>query len=356
MVKEHQSINLIHLRLIILIGVVILCSFILTDLALLPNSLHSLYLDSRLFMQLPICLLLFGLTFLPRYIKIHSLVVSVSMLLLVYINYWLILQCWQLANFAFPYEGTVIYSLFTLLVFRIRFDFAVAFSAVAFIGFLVLVLNYPVYGKQSGVSIGFVLAALVVGLIGVYEVKKAFDRLTIANEKLLVLNEIDPLTNILNRRSYEKRFAELLELGKRNGTTVAVFLIDLDSFKSYNDGYGHVQGDEVIKLQASLLSKVFRRTTDIVARYGGEEFIVVAANCEQSQCIELAQQILAEWVREKVPHGKILGQDYVSCSVGFCLEKLDLQSDALNLVKKADKALYQAKAQGRNCYVQNRDA
>lgn len=355
MATAQGSVNLIQLRLIILTSIAIFCGFMGANLILLPSSLHSLYLDSRLFMQLPLCLFFFALTFAPFYSKLHSLLVCSVMLLLIYINYWFIVQCWQLASFAFPYESTIIYSLITLFVFRIRFHHAVIFSLFTLAGFLVVAMTYPVYGDKNSVNMSFVTASLLLGVIGVYQIKTALKHLYAANAQLQVLNQIDPLTNILNRSSYETRFVELLELGKRNDTIIGVFLIDLDFFKSYNDGYGHVEGDAIIKLQAMILSKVFRRTTDIVARYGGAEFVVVVANVSEEQCIEFANQLVNEWTTKQVPHGKTLGQNHVSCSIGFCLEALKLDSDTLNLAKKADKALHQAKAKGRNCFMQYAD-
>ncbi len=101
-----------------------------------------------------------------------------------------------------------------------------------------------------------------------------------------------------------------------------------------------------------MLSQIFRRATDIVARYGGEEFVVVTSDVTQTQCNQLAQQIIDRWDEAKIPHGKGKGKPYMSCSVGFYLEQLTAVSDKETLVKKADVALYQAKAQGRHGFCQ----
>jgi diguanylate cyclase (GGDEF)-like protein len=216
-------------------------------------------------------------------------------------------------------------------------------------------MPYPIYAERNIVSLGFVISGLVVGLMGVYQVEKVLKQLSSMNKQLIHLSQIDQLTNILNRGTYEIRFTHLLELNKRSTCSIAIFFIDLDNFKAYNDGYGHLKGDEVIKLQADILKKVFRRNTDIVARYGGEEYVVVASNLTQQQCIDSAKEIIRGWDKHKIPHGKTAGQKYMSCSIGFYQETVDKNSTKEVLVEKADKALYQAKENGRNQFMQYLD-
>jgi diguanylate cyclase (GGDEF)-like protein len=349
---DSRPVNAKHIRLLSLIGAALLSSFIFADLAILSTPLQDVYLTSRVYMQLPVCLVLFLLTFLPSYPKINQLTVCAVVLVLIYSNYWLIIQCWELEHFAFPYEGTVIYSLFALFGFRVRFNYALILAGISLTGFAFMVFTYPVYGELTLINFGFVTSSMIVGLIGVYQIENGLKKLRIANFQLTTLSQIDQLTNIYNRGTYESRFAEQLEINKRIGNTMCVYIVDLDNFKKYNDGYGHVQGDKIIKLQAEMLSRVFRRTTDIVARYGGEEFVVVTSNNTEQECEQLAKQIIAQWKTQKVPHNKSDVHNYVTCSIGYHFEQINLESEKESLVEKADKALYQAKAKGRNCAVQ----
>ncbi|PMG48957.1 hypothetical protein BCU91_02805 [Shewanella sp. 10N.286.52.B9] len=348
----NTSLSLFQFRLLVIIGTALLGSFMIADLALVPDPVSDIYITSRLYLQLPVCITFLLASFHPQFSKFYQMALAVTMLLLTFINYWLILMCWQMEAFAFPYEGTVMYSLFTLFVFRMSFKYSVPYSLIVLIGFASIVLTEPIYGNKTAVSLGFVVVGLIVGLLGVLQIERALKQLSKANKKLNRLSQIDHLTGIYNRRTFEARFSEQLSLQNRSGNCICVFIIDLDYFKGYNDGYGHVKGDNIIKLQASNLKKVFRRSSDIVARYGGEEFVVVSTQVTQEQCLELANNIINQWRDLKEPHGKVAGQHYVTCSVGFYLEQINQLSDKISMVKKADKALYQAKEQGRNCFVQ----
>ncbi|MFT6897844.1 MAG: diguanylate cyclase (GGDEF)-like protein, partial [Paraglaciecola sp.] len=130
-----------------------------------------------------------------------------------------------------------------------------------------------------------------------------------------------------------------------------VFMLDLDNFKDFNDGFGHLRGDEVIQLQATILREVFNRDTDVVARYGGEEFVVISLDNSPAECEVLAQQILHSWRHKKVEHGQGKGQRYVSCSIGLVNARVDKNTDKKQLFEEADKAMYAAKDSGRAMFV-----
>ena len=352
---DYRMVDARLIRLLCFVGTVLLSSFIIADLSVLPNSLQDAYLTSRLYIQLPACAIFFLLTFVPSYSKFHQLIVCGVMLTLVYSNYWLIVQCWKLNGFAFPYEGTIIYSLFALFVFRINFNCALMLCGTALVGYTYLTFSYPIYGASNAINLCFVASSMVVGLLGLSQIETGLKKLRTVNVKLTKLTQIDQLTNIYNRGTYDIKFTELLDFNKRTGNTMCVFIIDLDSFKKYNDGYGHVQGDKVIQLQAEMLSQIFRRTNDIVGRYGGEEFVVVTSNNTEQECEALAKQIIDVWQVQDIPHSNSDDKGRVTCSVGYYFERVNSQSNKEKIVEKADKALYQAKANGRNCFVQYKD-
>lgn len=351
-ITGSTSLSLFQVRLSIIIGTFLLASFMVADLTIVPDSVASLYITSRLYLQFPMCFAFLLASFHPKFPQYYQIALAMTMLWLVYVNYWLIVMCWRVGEFSFPYEGTIMYSLFTLFVFRMSFKYSVPFSFMVLCGFAIVLFYYPIYGDKNAVNLGFVFVGLIVSLMGVMQIEGALRQFSKANAQLNVLSQIDHLTDIYNRRTYESRFSEQLNSNNRDGDSICVFIIDLDYFKHYNDGYGHVKGDNIIKLQASNLKKIFRRSSDIVARYGGEEFVVVTAQVTEAQCIELANNITRQWQDLKEPHGKIKNQPYVTCSIGFYLEKINNHSNKVSMVKKADKALYQAKENGRNCFVQ----
>jgi len=348
---DQMTISVKQIRWLIIIGTALLGGFMVPDLMILPSALHDTYIMHRVGLQFPVCVLFLISTFLPSFQKIYQPILFMCMLLITYINFALILRCWQFGQFAFSYEGTIMYSLFSLFIFRLNFKFGLPFAFIILLGFGLLLMNYPIYGEKNGINLGFVFIGLVVGLLGVYRLESAWKENRDKNEQLVHLSQTDPLTDILNRGTYEARFEEKLELSKRHGNTVCVYFIDLDYFKDYNDGYGHQQGDKIIQMQANMLKEIFQRSTDIVARYGGEEFVVVTSSISEEQSKVFAHQIIEKWRVKKVSHNKGQAGEYMSCSVGFYIEEANAETTIMELVKKADDALYLAKAKGRNCMV-----
>ncbi|ABG39947.1 diguanylate cyclase [Paraglaciecola sp. T6c] len=326
-------------------------SFIIADLSVIPEAVKQVYLVSRLGMQLPILCIFFALTFLPNYHRIYHLVLCISLLLVCYANYWLIVQCWQIAEFSFSYEGTLLYGLFCMFIMRLSFKFSIIFVSFTIFGFALIVGSYPVYAGFGMVNLGFVSLGLLISLIGVKQIESAFGRFQHLNEKLVHLNQIDQLTGLYNRGALEQQFDLMLSVSNRIGTSISVFMIDLDNFKDFNDGYGHLRGDEVIRIQAEILRQVFNRETDTVARYGGEEFIVISLGINALASEALAAEVLREWARRKIQHGKGQGQDFVSCSIGLISTHVDKDTQKTQLIDRADKALYVAKNEGRARFI-----
>jgi diguanylate cyclase (GGDEF)-like protein len=346
-----SNFELKHLQQLVLVAILFMMSFMVADLALLPESLHQVYYISRLGIQLPIMLVFLALTFTPFYARIHHHVLWISVLGITYANYWLTVQCWLLAEFSFPYEGVLLYALFATFILRLSFKYALVYVGFSVVGFSLMVTIYPIYAELTSVKLGFVLFGLAVVLLGVNRIEQTFNKLKVANGKLTTLSQIDQLTGIYNRGTFEAKFYDMLGFAKRTGTQVCVFMFDLDHFKDYNDGYGHLQGDKVIKLQGQIMNEVFTREFDLVARYGGEEFVVACIENSPEQCETLAQQVIDKWQHLQLAHGKGKGSAYVSCSIGFYCTVASRYNNKNQMLENADKALYQAKESGRARFV-----
>lgn len=178
-----------------------------------------------------------------------------------------------------------------------------------------------------------------------YNTKKSF---LIAEKKLhreIQESEHDPMTGLMNRRGLERRVEEIWQSSIHRQETVAAFVIDIDLFKSYNDRFGHVQGDVCIQKVARSIAETVRGY-GIAARIGGEEFLVFVRGRGVQEIYDLAEQI-----REAVENLRITRGTggVVTASVGldvrYATEEVTLQG----LYGRADKALYQAKQDGRNC-------
>jgi len=165
---------------------------------------------------------------------------------------------------------------------------------------------------------------------------------------------IDTLTGVNNRRFLEQRLGEEIDQAQRRNETLSCFFLDLDSFKKINDTYGHPIGDQVLIVVASAIREQIRNN-DILVRYGGEEFVALLANIEEPMV-----QAIAERVRKKVKELVIdtkEGDISVTISIGSATYKpikgkhLKSETVGLELIKRADEALYRAKDKGRNRVV-----
>jgi diguanylate cyclase (GGDEF)-like protein len=160
---------------------------------------------------------------------------------------------------------------------------------------------------------------------------------------------VDGLTNIANRRHFDSHLADQLAIGRRHKRTLALILCDVDSFKAYNDHYGHQAGDECLKKIASALAACCRRPGDLTARFGGEEFAMVLPDTGAEAAWRIAEDARAAVAQLRVEHGRSCAAPHVSISGGVAV--LNGENDDATveqLIRVADQALYRAKREGRN--------
>jgi len=174
--------------------------------------------------------------------------------------------------------------------------------------------------------------------------------LRLANDKLRALSLVDGLTGVANRRRFDGALAEAFASGAARRTSVALLLLDVDFFKRYNDRYGHVAGDEVIRRVAATAEALVRVPDDVVARYGGEEFAVLLPNTDRDAALVVAERIRDAIERLALPHAAS-ERGVVTVSIGAAATLPGEGDAALSpraLVELADAALYEAKRAGRN--------
>jgi len=151
----------------------------------------------------------------------------------------------------------------------------------------------------------------------------------------------DTVSGLLGRRSFEDVLKALFSPRRADDGHVGIIMVDIDHFKLVNDEHGHRVGDEVIAQVAKAI-KACVRTSDTVARYGGEEYVCVLARASVSGLALLSERIRA--AVEKMEHP---GCPKVTISVGFSIQHFS-DTDPMEIVERADQALYVAKHQGRN--------
>ncbi len=175
------------------------------------------------------------------------------------------------------------------------------------------------------------------------------DRLNIANLELQRLNAVDGLTGIANRRHFDEMLAKEWRRCMRDDQWLSLMICDVDFFKQYNDTYGHQAGDECLKSVARLLKEQLRRPADLVARYGGEEFAVILPGTGDAGARRLAQRMCRAVESEVIPHQYSPVAPVVTLSIGVATAMPRQDDQSLDtLLQAADRALYQAKDQGRN--------
>jgi diguanylate cyclase (GGDEF)-like protein len=150
--------------------------------------------------------------------------------------------------------------------------------------------------------------------------------------------DIDPLTELANRRAFERELVRSLAYVKRHGTNAALLYVDLDGFKGVNDGYGHAAGDNVLRAVASVLGRHVR-ASDVIARIGGDEFAVLLWNCDEANAQIKARMLEEAIARTTATHGGVALS--VAASVGAAV-LLPLDSPAAAL-ERADRAMYARK-------------
>jgi len=171
-----------------------------------------------------------------------------------------------------------------------------------------------------------------------------------SNVRLEGLASTDSLTGLANRRSFDEHLQREWARAGRIKKPLALIILDLDFFKQYNDQYGHVAGDECLKLVAKA-SQEGRRATDLAARIGGEEFSVLLPDGAIEGAVTVAETIRARIQRLQLPHAKS-PMGVVTASFGVAAATADRTQTTDDLVRAADRALYEAKRQGRNLVVQ----
>lgn len=167
-------------------------------------------------------------------------------------------------------------------------------------------------------------------------------------EKPRQLSNMDGLTEVANRRNFDETLARAWRRAEREGGAVALVMIDIDQFKSYNDQYGHLAGDECLRRVAEVLRRTVKRPFDLVARYGGEEFAVLLPDTHGTGAEMVAEQMRAAVEALDIPHCRSSVCGVVTISCGVAVAAPATNSEPANLIAMADRRLYEAKHAGRN--------
>jgi diguanylate cyclase (GGDEF)-like protein len=174
------------------------------------------------------------------------------------------------------------------------------------------------------------------------------DQLHRLNAELEALSQLDSLTQIYNRRTFNELAQQQWALAKRHQQPISALMIDVDHFKLFNDHYGHPAGDVCLKKVTQAIKSCLHRSADILGRYGGEEFIVLLPETDANGAMRVAQAISEAIEVAQLRHEISPSSNLVTASIGGATCLRTTGHDLEELIKNADRALYKAKRAGRN--------
>ena len=243
--------------------------------------------------------------------------------------------------------------LFITVVVRLRFWFA----AIACLTLVLVQVGVPTLLKmETAGNVPLVLATIAATLIANYTLEREFrlnylqrvlgriqgSKLGAMVEQLHDLSQRDALTGLANRRAMDTQLQELCAKNE----PFSLIMVDVDSFKLFNDNYGHQVGDDCLRRVGAMLRASLRRTTDRVARMGGEEFAVMLPGTKLEDARIMAERMRKSILELRIPHTGSPAGDIVSISAGVTAARLPASPGAV--IVQADRALYRAKSAGRN--------
>lgn len=269
------------------------------------------------------------------------------------------------------FAGLMLVAMFTYTVFRLQFVWAASVS-------WVVLVTYNVASLLSGSATPaelltanfFYVSANLMGMVACYEME--YDarynfvlqreleaeqtRLDQLNRRLDELAHHDHLTRLANRRYFFEHFQQEWNRHLRHAAPLSLVIIDVDDFKAYNDTYGHQAGDDCLRQIAETLADTARRAGDFVARLGGEEFVALLARTDADDACQLAEKLRWQVEQMAVAHSASRVADVVTISVGVATTIPAQEHRLEDLLRRADEALYEAKAAGRNRVICRNDA
>ncbi len=175
------------------------------------------------------------------------------------------------------------------------------------------------------------------------------DQLQAQTAEMQMLSFQDGLTGLANRRRFDQALADNWARAQRAHAPLALIMFDVDYFKNYNDHYGHQLGDAALQRLAEIAQHVVVRQSDVAARYGGEEFAILLPDTTESAAEKIALRLQQDLERAAIQHQRSHTGNLLTISVGVTALVPSSKNSQRDLVHRADAALYNSKACGRNC-------
>ncbi len=272
---------------------------------------------------------------------------------IIYLSYWILIICFGMTPFLIadivlnrPVNVTLFMAALIIVPMFVRSDIIFVFSLFTLYNVvLTFVVPCPLSYKL------FISGICVAGVCFAFLVQQRYVDMMI---KFKMETRVDPLTNVLNRRGGLDKMQTVIELCKRHGMIVVVYMLDIDFFKDYNDTFGHIRGDQVLIELSDEIGRVFGRSSDVICRFGGEEFVICTSVASVKDAHAMAKLLCASIEELGIETPRKEASNFLTVSIGYTIYKpqdyaeSEDDMDEMMLIEEADAALYAAKNSGRN--------
>lgn len=214
-------------------------------------------------------------------------------------------------------------------------------------------INYTLIIRWvGGITVLFTIILIIIVIVN-RKLKQEIKRRELVEKKLEKMSTTDALTSLHNRRYFNEIFPRLINSAKRENENICFAILDIDYFKQYNDNYGHLEGDEVLRKVSHVISSFLHRADDYCFRLGGEEFGVLFKGVDSDEAKQLIEKMREAIENLHIEHSKSDIGKYISASFGFVVKNANDVKIYEELYREVDELLYRAKADGRNRVVSN---
>ena len=341
--------NLPRARLSGLIALIVVFSVACIDLLLGTNTAATLN-TLRLGILCPLLVVLGVAISVPAAQRYYTEVVAVGVTLIGFVVTY-IAHLGALAGSSYVLAGLVLVVLYGCLFLGLLFNVAMAVTGIMIAAHFITGLAVDLPFDALYYSTAILGGAAVIGGISTYNLEYALRTNFLETRLLNELAERDGMTGLYNRRIFDDYMERLWRQSRRERLSVALIFVDIDSFKVYNDLYGHQAGDDCLKRVAKCIARGAKRPFDFAARYGGEEFVLVLYGPPDEYARSVPEQIRRDVLELEIPHAGSQAAKHVTVSVGFSLASPETSRSLMGAIQTADEALYQAKREGRNRVV-----
>ncbi|EZH79483.1 diguanylate cyclase [Ectopseudomonas composti] len=333
-------------RFALIIATVIWLSLAALDMLVVPASHLGWVLAVRVVVLL-ILLICAALILQRRHIHL-LLPLSMTCILALGVGASLIVGIAHQVEPNYPYEGLLLVSMAAYFLVGLRLSEALGCSLVVMLTYVLADLSAGLATPRLINNVLFLSFGNLTGAVGCYLLEYKSREHFLISRLMRLLAYHDSLTGLHNRRSFNRQFERLWRQAQRDGKSLALLLCDIDHFKAYNDCYGHQAGDVALQRIGALIEQSARRPLDMGVRLGGEEFALLLFDIGADEARQRAEVLRQSLEEAAIAHRGSDSAAVLTMSIGVAWLSPGSQPDLSQLYEQADRALYEAKAFGRN--------